>query len=172
MVPQVHPCVGLAHPEHTLDVSDGDGDATDDIGLASDVRVEVGHLVTVDLVQFRRAVPLGVNYVLAEELLLKRHSRILHHCQRRIFQHILSQMLANLLILLRLVLVDLAHGVTLHVGVDNEGCELIIDLLFYLVTNDCEDIETRQDWVSQIHIIVEVELRLVNTANWVSCRND
>ena len=56
--------------------------------------------------------------------------------------------------------------------VDDESCQLIINVFFNLVANDCEKIETRKDWVSEIHIIVKVELRLVNTANRIGCSND
>lgn len=70
MVPQVHPGISLTHSEHTLNVSDGDRDASYDMGLASDVSVEVSHFIPVDLVQAWMAVSLSVNYVLAKEFLL------------------------------------------------------------------------------------------------------
>ena len=70
MVSQVHSGVGFAHPEHTLDVSNRDLMSSYGVGLSSDVLIEVGDLVRVALVQARSTVPLGVNYILAKEILL------------------------------------------------------------------------------------------------------
>ena len=61
---------------------------------------------------------------------------------------------------------------TLHVRVNDEGGQLVVLVLVHFVTDDGEQVESRQDRVSQVHIIIEVELRLVNTADRVSgCNN-
>ena len=61
---------------------------------------------------------------------------------------------------------------TLHVRVDYESSQLVIDLFFDFVADDSEKIETRQDRIRQINIVVEVELGLVDAANRVSSGDD
>jgi len=124
-------------------MSDSNRDTSNDIGLASDVSIEVSHLVAIDLIQFRETVPLGVNYVLLEEVLLEWYRCVRHKSQGCILEHVLCQVLANLKSLLGLVWILFAHGVTLHVRVNNECGELIVNLLLDLVADDGEDIETR-----------------------------
>ena len=69
MVPEVELGVRLTHSDDALDVSDGDRDSTNDVGLSSDVSVELSDLVLVDLGELWLLEPLGVDEVLLQGLL-------------------------------------------------------------------------------------------------------
>lgn len=60
----------------------------------------------------------------------------------------------------------------LHVRVDHKCGERVIKGLFWLVANHSEDVETRENWVSQVDVVVEVLVWLVDTADWVGCSDD
>lgn len=105
----MHPCVGFRHAEHTFDVTHSDGNATNYGGLAADVSVELGNLVSVDLVHAGMAVALCIDYVLFEELLLERLDILLLAAQNDIFKHILVQLSLDLDI--ALIILFLIHFV-------------------------------------------------------------
>ncbi len=100
----MHSCVGLGHAEHTFDVTHSDGDATNYGGLAADVGIELGHLVSINLVHAGMAVALCIDYVLFEKLLLERLDILLLAVQNDIFKHILVQLSLDLNIALILFL--------------------------------------------------------------------
>ena len=52
-------------------------------------------------------------------------------------------MRSDLLVLLRSILVLFAHWVALHVRVDDESRQLVVDVLLHLISDHGEDIETR-----------------------------
>ena len=84
-------------------MSNSDGDASDDARLSSDVRIEVSHLVAVDLVQARFAISLSVNDIVLEELLRERHGLLLH-LQHLVFELVLVESPLDLFVALRLVI--------------------------------------------------------------------
>lgn len=52
--------------------------------------------------------------------------------------------------------------------VEDEGGERVIDIFVVFVFDNGEEIESGEDGVGQIDIIVEVEVWFVHTTNWVS----
>lgn len=117
------------------------------------------------------AVALGVDDELFEEVLRESLCDLLLAGEVRIFQHVLIQCSLNFDITLGVILGHLVRRMTLHVGVDHESSQLIIDLFLDFVANDSEKIETRQDGICQINIVVEIKLRLVDAANRVCGRD-
>ena len=101
----MHSCVGLRHAEHTFDVTHSDWDSTNYGGLTADISVELGHLVSVNLVHAGMAVALCVDYVLFKELLVERLDILLLAVQNDIFKHVLVQLSLDLDIALILFLI-------------------------------------------------------------------
>lgn len=114
------------------------------------------------------AVAFGVNDKLFEEILGESLRDLLLAAECHVFQHVLIQLSLNFDIALSVVFTHLVRRMTLHVGVDYEGSQLVVDLFFDFVSDDSKKIETRQDRICQINIVVEVKLGLVNAANWIS----
>ena len=82
---------------------------------------------------------------------------LIHLLEDRVFEQIFSQVVVDFVGALLLVVIRLtAVGVTLHVRVDDEGGQLVVDLLLNLVTDDSENIETRENGVGQINVVVEI----------------
>lgn len=69
---QMYLCMGLRHPEHRLDVPHGNRDSTHLERLLTHVRVELAHLVLIDLVQLGHDVLARVHDVLPQLLLGQR----------------------------------------------------------------------------------------------------
>jgi len=91
------------------------------------------------------AVALGVDDELFEEVLRESLCDLLLAGEVRVFQHVLIQCSLNFDITLGVILGHLVRRMTLHVGVDHESSQLVIDLFLDFVANDSEKIETRQD---------------------------
>lgn len=111
----MHACISLAHPQDTFYMTNCDWDASDNIRFASNVRIEVCDLITIDLVESRETVTLSIDNVLAEKVLLERLGPSFSLTESVVYEHILFQMLVDLLVLLWLILVFLAKWVTPHV---------------------------------------------------------
>lgn len=88
------------------------------------------------------AVPLGVDDVLFEELLVEGGSLILHSAQVGILKHILGQVLLDLFVLFGLLVIELAKRMAAHMRIDNEGGQLVVYLFLNFVTDDREQVET------------------------------
>lgn len=62
--------VRFCHSEYRLDMSDSDGDTSDYSGLATDVSIELSHLLLVNFIQFGVHEFSCVDYILLEEVLV------------------------------------------------------------------------------------------------------
>jgi hypothetical protein len=60
----------------------------------------------------------------------------------------------------------------LHVRVDNEGGQSVINLFVHLVLDYSQNIETRQDRLGEINIVLEVKGIVVVTLNRVGSCDD
>jgi hypothetical protein len=69
VLPQVHLSARLAHPDHALKVSDRDREGARGEGLPSEVGVETGELLLVEVVELGLDPVLGVFNILTEEVL-------------------------------------------------------------------------------------------------------
>ena len=87
-------------------------------------------------------------------------------------KHIFSQVRVNLLVFLWLLIVIFAKRMALHVRVDDKGCQLVINLLLNFVSDDREEVESRQNRISQVNVVVKVALWPVNASNWIGCSDD
>jgi hypothetical protein len=56
--------------------------------------------------------------------------------------------------------------------VKHESCQRIINGLITVVPDHGQQIESRQDGIRQVHIIIEVQVALVNTTDGISCCDD
>ena len=92
-------------------MSNGDGNAANCSRCFSEVRIEVSDLVLVNFIYARVAVPLGIDYVLPEKLLVKSFRS---SCLIRVQPGIIEQVVFKLLFDLLVLLVG-NEGVTTHV---------------------------------------------------------
>jgi len=58
------------------------------------------------------------------------------------------------------------------VRVDDESGKGVVKIILWFVTDDGQDVETGENRVGEVDIIVEVLIWLVNTPNWVSGRDN
>lgn len=138
------------------------------IGCFSEVCIEVSDLVLINFIYTRVAVSLGIDYVFLQKLLVESlSSSRLSRVQPSILEQIVFKLLFDLFILL-----VGNKWVTTHVRINNEGSKLIINFRVNFVTNDCQQVKTRQDWIGKVDIVIKVVLWLVNTTNRICRRND
>lgn len=62
--------------------------------------------------------------------------------------------------------------VRFHMRVKHESCQRIINCLITVVSDHGQQIESRKDGIRQVHIIIEVQVALVNTTNGISCSDN
>ena len=87
-------------------------------------------------------------------------------------KHDLFQVRLDLLILLWLRFVQFAEWMTLHVRVNDESGKLIVNIFLYFITDDGQYIETRENRVCEVDVVIKVKLWLVNTSDRISRSND
>lgn len=63
-------------------------------------------------------------------------------------------------------------GVVLHVRVDDEGCKGIVIFLIDVILDDSQEVESREDWVCEIDVVIEVEVLIIVTFDGVRGGND
>ena len=105
------------------------------------------------------AVALSVDDVLAKEFLVEGSGWVgVHVVDDSVLEQVFVEVVLDGLSAFLLVfsVSFAAMRMTLHVRVDYEGGKLIIDFLLDLIADDSQDVETRQNWVCQVNIIVEV----------------
>ena len=56
--------------------------------------------------------------------------------------------------------------------VNDESGKLIVNIFLYFVTDDGQYIETRENGVCEVDVVIKVKLWLVNTSDRISCSND
>lgn len=148
-------------------MTNSDRDTTDDSALATDVRIELSHLLFVDFGEAGVTVATRIDNVLAELFLLdliclmNRQLGYVELAEEIILEPLVRASFPFLLLLgddlsgaYVLILPDL--GVILHVRVDDEGCECVILLLINFVLDNRENVKTRQNWLGQVHVVDEV----------------
>ena len=123
--------------------------------------------------------PLGVNEILLEEVL---GNQLLFHFHSVVWEECFGQLGVKLLDLLRdLVslktflglLILLANcGVVLHVRVDDEGCKGIVIFLVDVILHDGQEVESREDWVREIDVVIEVKVLIIVTFDGVRGGDD
>jgi hypothetical protein len=62
--------MGFRHSQYTLNVSDSNGNPPNDVAFSSHICIELGNLVSVDLIQLGVDKLLSVDNVLLQELLI------------------------------------------------------------------------------------------------------
>jgi hypothetical protein len=58
------------------------------------------------------------------------------------------------------------------VRVDDESGEGVVEVILWFVADDGQDVETGENRVGEVDIVIEVLIWLVNTPNWVSGRDN
>ena len=57
-------------------------------------------------------------------------------------------------------------------GVDYEGGKCIVSLFIDIILYNGKKIESREDWVREVNIIIKIESLVIVTVDWVcSCNN-
>ena len=149
--------------------------------LTSDVGVELGDFILVDLWKLRFHVSLGVNQIFLEHLLwndiwiLLVHAIVWEHVLIKVrlasFKLFGSLLLRNLLIFL--IVFNLSDlWMVLHVWIDDESSQSIIIILINLVLHDGQEIKSGENWSSKVNIVIEVQSGVVISLQRVSCCND
>lgn len=117
------------------------------------------------------AVALGVDDIVLVELLRERILFFLF-VKSLAYEHVVGQVSLDFFIAFGLFLHELSGRMALHVRVDNEGGKHLILFLVDFVTDDGEQVESGQDRVRQINVVIEIKLSLVDTTNRVSGSNN
>lgn len=123
--------------------------------------------------------PLGVNEILLEEVL---GNQLLFHFHSVVWEECFGQLGVKLLDLLRdlvslktflgLLILLANRGVVLHVRVDDEGCKGIVIFLVDVILHDSQEVESREDWVREIDVVIEVKVLIIVTFDGVRGGDD
>ena len=123
--------------------------------------------------------PLGVNEILLEEVL---GNQLLFHFHSVVWEECFGQLGVKLLDLLRdlvslktflgLLILLANRGVVLHVRVDDEGCKGIVIFLVDVILHDGQEVESREDWVREIDVVIEVKVLIIVTFDGVRGGDD
>ncbi len=128
---QVHLGMGLGHADHGLDVAHRDGHRSRGHGLLAQIRVHLGHLVLVHVVQLGLDLFPGVEDVLLKQVL----GDLLYTAQIGCR----SQLLLHLVHLCHVLL--LGHGVVPPVRTNDEASEVLVHDGIHGVADHAEDVE-------------------------------
>jgi hypothetical protein len=60
----------------------------------------------------------------------------------------------------------------LHVRVDDKGCKGIVILLIDVILYDSQEVESREDWVREIDVVIEVKVLIIVTFDGVRGGDD
>ena len=101
------------------------------------------------------AVALGIDDIVLVELLRERILFFLF-VKSLAYEHVVGQVSLDFFIAFGLFLHELSGRMALHVRVDNEGGKHLILFLVDFVTDDGEQIESGQDRVRQINVVIEI----------------
>lgn len=123
--------------------------------------------------------PLGVNEILLEEVL---GNQLLFHFHSVVWEECFGQLGVKLLDLLRdlvslktflgLLILLANRGVVFHVRVDDEGCKGIVIFLVDVILHDSQEVESREDWVREIDVVIEVKVLIIVTFDGVRGGDD
>mmetsp|Transcript_13452 Transcript_13452/g.32049 ORF Transcript_13452/g.32049 Transcript_13452/m.32049 type:complete len:363 (-) Transcript_13452:1629-2717(-) len=139
---EVHAREGLGHADHALNVAHCDRDPAARLALSPQLRVQLRHFVLVDVADARVDVLLGVDHVLL---------------QHRLCDRTLPVLAAYPLVLIHWRILRVASAVRL----DHELCERSVQDGIDGVLDDAEHVEAREDRLRQLHVLVEVQRRVV-----------
>ena len=57
----------------------------------------------------------------------------------------------------------------LHVGIDHERGQGIVNIFLRLIPDHAQNVETRENWVCKINVVIEVQLWFVHSSNGIGC---
>mmetsp|Transcript_87559 Transcript_87559/g.283480 ORF Transcript_87559/g.283480 Transcript_87559/m.283480 type:complete len:505 (-) Transcript_87559:852-2366(-) len=157
MLPQLDPCVGFSEPDDAVTVPRRHRSPTAPEGLLTDVLVEVGQLLLVQVCDLRVDSLARIDNVLLQQVLLYR----LH---------------ARHLLLLELRLDGLVVAVGLWVRADVAADDVVRKPLVLhrvrLISQDTKDVEAAEDGIRKVHVLGEGALGVVPPLGGVGHRND
>jgi len=159
---EMHSSICFCTSDDRLNVSHSDGHGPSGQGFSTEFTVQLRDPFSVEVIEFRVDSLPRVEDVLLEQILrdeLDYFPILAFDCLRCRF-------------IINFHLHFIGGGVVLGMGTDYEGSQLLISIGVHLVPDDTQNVETRDNWFSEVDVIQESERGIISSADGVGSSND